>query len=98
MKTYLECIPCFFKQALFAARAATKDERKIKRVLDRIAGLIPDIPLDNPPTETARLIYSAVREVTGVSDPFSAHKNDSIDNALSLYGGLKSECRRDRFR
>lgn len=91
MKTYLECIPCFFKQALFAARAATKDERKVKQVLDRIAELIPGIPLGNPPPETARLIYSAVREITGVPDPFKAHKDESIENALSLYPELKSE-------
>ena len=90
MNTYLECIPCFFSQALFAARAATRDEKKAKQVLDRVAGLIPGIPLDNPPPETARLIYSAVREVTGVLDPFKAHKDESIENALSLYGGLKS--------
>jgi uncharacterized protein with ATP-grasp and redox domains len=91
MNTYLECIPCFLKQALFAARAATKDERKTKQVLDRVAGLIPDIPLDNPPPETAVLIYSAVREVTRVSDPFKAQKDESIENALSLYAGLKSD-------
>lgn len=90
MNTTLECIPCFFRQALSAARAATKDESKTKQVLDRVAGLIPDIPLDYPPPETARLIYSAVRDVTGVLDPFKAHKDESIKNALSLYGRLKS--------
>jgi len=90
MNTYLECIPCFFRQALFAARAATKDEKKMKRVLDRVAGLIPDIPLDNPPPETARLIYAAVREETGVADPFNDYKDRSIQKALSLYGELKS--------
>jgi damage-control phosphatase, subfamily I len=90
MKTYLDCIPCFFKQALFAARAATKDEKKAKEVLDRVAQLIPTIPLSNSPPETARLIYSAVREVTGVADPFKAYKERSIQKALSLYGELKS--------
>jgi uncharacterized protein with ATP-grasp and redox domains len=90
MKTYLECIPCFFKQAVFAARAATNDERKIKLVLDKIAEFVPDIPLDNPPPETARLVYGAVCDITGVSDPFKAHKDRSIQNALQLYGRLKS--------
>ena len=94
MKTYLECIPCFFRQALFAARAATRDERKAKEVLDRVAGLIPRIPLDSPPPETARLVYGAVREVTGVVDPFNAYKEKSIENALSLYGELKSAVHR----
>ncbi|MEJ2725483.1 MAG: ARMT1-like domain-containing protein, partial [Deltaproteobacteria bacterium] len=97
MNTYLECIPCFFRQALSAARGATDDGRKIKEVLDRVAGLIPDIPLDSPPPETARLIYGVVREVTGIADPFSAYKEKSIENALSLYERLKPavECSRD---
>lgn len=90
MNTHLDCIPCFFKQALFAARAATQDESKIKQVLDRIARCVPGIPLDNPPPETARLVYAAVRDITGVADPFKAYKDRSIENALARYGELKS--------
>jgi len=90
MKTYLDCIPCFFRQALFAARAATKDETKARQVLDRMGALLPGIPLDSPPPETAVLVYSAVREITGVLDPFKALKDESIENALSLYRGLAS--------
>ncbi|MBN2438118.1 MAG: DUF89 family protein [Deltaproteobacteria bacterium] len=90
MNTYLECIPCFFRQALFAARAATRDERQMKQVLDKVSALVPGIPLDSPPPETARWIYSVVREVTGVADPFRAHKEESIQKALSLYGMCKS--------
>jgi len=89
MKTYLECIPCFFKQALFAARAATDDEAVLKRVLDGVARLVPGIPLDQPPPETARGVYAAVREATGVSDPFRGHKDESITRALALYGEMK---------
>jgi uncharacterized protein with ATP-grasp and redox domains len=90
MKTYLECIPCFFKQALFAAREATDDERKIKRILDTVASRIPDIPLGSPPPHTARLIYGAIGEVTGVSDPFRALKDQSIRTALGHYKKMKS--------
>ncbi len=90
MKTYLECIPCFFKQALFAARAAANDERTIKRVLDRVAAIVPDIPLESPPPETARLVYGAVRDITGVPDPFKALKESSIRRALELYPKMKS--------
>ena len=93
MKTYLECIPCFFKQALFAAKEATDDERKIKRILDAVASHIPDIPLDSPPPQTARLVYGPISEITGVRDPFRALKEQSIKIALGHYEQMKSAVR-----
>lgn len=90
MKTYLDCIPCFLKQALNAARASTTDEHKVKVVLNRVAGLVPYIGLDQPPPETARTIYAVVKEITGVSDPFNAYKEESITSALALYEELKA--------
>ncbi len=90
MNTYLECIPCFFRQALFAGRAAAGDESKVKEILDRVAGLVPDIQLNSSPPETARLIYGVVREVTGKVDPFEGYKEKSIEKAKSFYPELKS--------
>ncbi len=89
MKTYLDCIPCFFKQALFAARAAIDDEETIKQVLDRIGMLVSEIPLHSSPPETGREVYRAVREITGVEDPFASLKAESIKKALALYPSLK---------
>ncbi len=89
MKTYLDCIPCFFKQALFAARVAVDDEEKIKHVLDRIGMLVSEIPLHLSPPETGREVYRAVREITGVDDPFASLKAESIKKALALYPSLK---------
>ena len=89
MKTYLDCIPCFFKQALFAARAAVDDEEKIKHVLDRIGMLVSEIPLHSSPPETGREVYRAVREITGVDDPFASLKAESIKEVLALYPSLK---------
>ncbi|GAG84370.1 unnamed protein product, partial [marine sediment metagenome] len=37
MKTYLDCIPCFFRQGLEAARMVTDDEEKQRKILDEIA-------------------------------------------------------------
>lgn len=89
MKTYLDCIPCFFKQALFAARAAVDDEETIKGVLDKIGTFISSIPLEQSPPETSRFIYRTVREVTGVDDPFADLKAESISRALGLYPQLR---------
>jgi len=89
MNTYLDCIPCFLKQALRAVRAVTHDERTAKLVVEKVSKLIPDIPFNQPPPETARLVYSIVQEITGVADPFKTYKNKSIEQALSLYEELK---------
>jgi len=91
MKTYLDCIPCFFNQALRAGRIATDDERKIKRILDEIGMVLKDIPLESSPPETGRLIYKKVREITGNHDPYKEIKIESTNKALSLYHSVKQE-------
>jgi len=89
MKTYLDCIPCFFNQALRAGRAATNDDRLIKRLLDELGGALSDISLDSTPPETGRLIYGIVSRVTGNRDPFKELKQESTQKALELYPQMK---------
>jgi damage-control phosphatase, subfamily I len=89
MQTYLDCIPCFFSQALRAARMSISDDRKIKRFLDDLGGLLKDIPMENTPPETGRIIYQKIREITGLDDPFKTLKADSTRQALKLYPALK---------
>ncbi len=91
MKTYLDCFPCFLSQALRAARIATDDEMKIKRVLDEVGMMLKDIPLDSTPPETGRLIYRIVREITGNNDPYKEIKEESTKVALGLYPSLKAK-------
>ena len=89
MKTYIDCLPCFMNQALRAGRIATKDENKIKILLDEVGCMIKDIPMDNTPPEMGKLIYQRVREITGVEDPYKKIKESNIEEALSLYPELK---------
>ncbi|RKX23713.1 MAG: hypothetical protein DRP45_09855 [Candidatus Zixiibacteriota bacterium] len=89
MKTYLDCIPCFFDQALRAGRAATDDRQLQKRVLDELGAMLSDISLDSTPPETGRLIYRMIREITGNADPFRKLKRDCTQQALALYPSLK---------
>jgi len=89
MKTYLDCIPCFMKQALRAGRVATSDEGKIKQLLDELGCMIKNIPLYATPPETADLIYQKIAETTGVADPYKDQKKAAILEALALYPQLK---------
>lgn len=90
MKTYLDCIPCFFNQALRAGRIAKCDENKLKKLLNEIGMTLKDIPLENTPPETGMLIYEKVRKITGIFDPYKEIKRANTEEALSLYPCLKN--------
>lgn len=89
MKAYLDCIPCFFQQALRAARIATDDAGQHKQILDELGSMLSDIPLENTPPETGRLIYRMVRQITGNPDPFQQLKREATEHALEMYPAMK---------
>lgn len=89
MKTYLDCIPCFFRQVLEAVRLAGGDEDRQKKALDELAFFLPHISLESSPPEIGRDIYNLVRQITGQGDPFKSLKQKSNQLALKLYPELK---------
>jgi len=86
------------QQALKAGRVATRDEEKIKQLLDRVGEMIKDIPMDNTPPETGEKIYRLARKITGVIDPYKEIKRKNIQEALSLYPTLKAIVRESQDR
>jgi len=91
MKTYLDCIPCFYRQALDAARIAGTDELIQKKIIDELSQLIPNFSLETAPSEMGRAIYGLVGKISGVKDPFKEIKENSNKFALKLYPKLKQE-------
>ena len=91
MRTYLDCIPCFYRQALSAARIAGADELIQKKIIDELSQLIPNFTLETTPPEMGRAIYSLVGKISGVKDPFKEIKENSNKFALKLYPKLKQE-------
>ena len=89
MKTYLDCFPCFMQQTLRAARIATNDETKIKKLLDEVGMMLKDIPMENTPPETGNIIYKKIAEITGNNDPYKKIKEQNINEVLKLYPKLK---------
>jgi len=88
MKTYLDCIPCFFKQALAAARIAGAGTKTQKKILDELAKILPEISLTSSPPEIGRVIYSLVSKITGKNDPYLREKKRSNELALGIYDKL----------
>ncbi len=89
MKTYLDCIPCFFRQALAAARSASEDETVHQRVLNAVAAMIPDLALNATPPEIACQVYRIVNEMAGKPDPYLKARQLANQSALSLYPHMK---------
>ncbi len=91
MKTYLECIPCFFRQALEASSMTGANENVRKNILDDVALAIPGFSLEASPPEMAKIIHSIVRKHTGVDDPYKEVKEKSNSMALNVYERLKKK-------
>jgi len=89
MRTYLDCIPCFFRQALEAARISTRDEKLQKEVLDRVSLKVPEFPLTATPVEMGEIIHKIIKEVTGNHDPYKELKKLYNEKALKYYPKLK---------
>ncbi|MDZ7859797.1 MAG: ARMT1-like domain-containing protein [Candidatus Krumholzibacteriota bacterium] len=91
MRTYLDCIPCFFNQALRAGRMAGLDEKKLKNLLDEVGTVMKGVSAEKTPPEIGMLIYEKVRDITGQYDPYKEVKENNISKCLDLYPLLKRE-------
>jgi len=98
MKTYLECIPCFFKQALEAAKICGADPSVQKEIINDVAKTITDFSLNSSPPEMGRIIHALVRKHTKQLDPYKEIKQKSNRLALEAYNVLKNKVEKSEDR
>jgi damage-control phosphatase, subfamily I len=96
MKTCLECVPCFFRQALEAASLAGSDNATRKKILDEVALRVPSFPLESSPPEMGRIIHRLVKKYSGKEDPYLEIKKKSNSFALKLYDKFKEKAQTSR--
>ncbi|RKX75889.1 MAG: hypothetical protein DRP60_08220 [Spirochaetes bacterium] len=89
MKIYLDCYPCFIKQAIQAGKFVTDDKTVIKEIVDGVAKMLPDLPPGISPPEIGDDIHRHVREVTGIRDPYRKAKDTNIEEAKQLFPEMK---------
>lgn len=85
MKTNLDCIPCFIRQGLQAARYAIKDESIHEEVLREILRLLLEEDWRSTPPALARIVHRTVREQTRSKDPYLEIKKNSNELVLAEY-------------
>jgi len=89
MKIFLDCIPCFIRQALDAARLATNDEQIHEQVVQNILRLASDLDMSQSPPKLGQQIHRVIRELVGMEDPYHKIKKQFNELALKLYSELR---------
>ncbi len=89
MKSYLDCYPCFFTQAIRTSRMISLDDKKIWQILNEVSLSLPDVPFGATPPEIGREVYRIISKRTGIKDPYRKIKEKCTRQALSLYPDLK---------
>lgn len=89
MKTYLDCIPCFLKQSLEAARMVTNDEKEHEEVLKEVMVHLQHVNFKNSPPENSREIHHIIRKIANSKDPYKNVKSDSNKTAKKKYRHIK---------
>lgn len=90
MRTYLDCYPCFLRQALDVARVNGASEREQRAILSQVMQVLDKTDLAATPPEIGYQVHRIVRAALQVSDPYEALKAESTRLALDLYPYLKS--------
>ena len=94
METYLDCIPCFIRQALDAVRLATDDKSIHEQVLHDVLDLTKGMDLHQSPPAMSRHIHRRIRELVENPDPYHHLKQRHNQLALKLYDLLEPVVRR----
>ncbi|MBN1125141.1 MAG: DUF89 family protein [Sedimentisphaerales bacterium] len=89
MRIYLDCIPCFIRQSLEAARHATDDERVHEQVIRGVLDLSKDLDMRQSPPVIGQQIHRLIRERVGMNDPYHGVKQRFNDMALKLYSPMR---------
>jgi len=89
VKTKLECLPCFARQALASARIATDNIELQGKIIQAVFGKLSQATLDATPMEFGGVVQRTVRDFTGVDDPYLDIKQQSNTFALQKYPEMK---------
>jgi len=94
MRIFLDCIPCFVRQALDSARLATGDEQIHEQVIREVLRLAGDLDMSQSPPAIGRQIHRLIRKLIDNNDPYCELKQRHNRLALKMYADLEERVRR----
>jgi len=84
VKSALECIPCYLRQAIQVARLSTDDTDLQIEALRKVAELTSKMDMAKTPPENSIAVYQALADITACPDPYREIKKESNQQALAL--------------
>ncbi len=91
MRTYLDCIVCFVRQGLDAARLVSDDEQLHERVVRRVLRMAAVVDMQQAPPVMGRQIHNLIKQVIGNDDPYREIKQKFNELALKWYPQLHEQ-------
>jgi uncharacterized protein with ATP-grasp and redox domains len=89
MKIFLDCIPCFVRQALDAARLATESKQIHEQVVREVLVLAKNLDMSQSPPVMGQKIHRLIRELVGTEDPYRDVKRQFNNASLRLYPRMR---------
>lgn len=94
METSIDCIPCFIRHALYAARAVTDDQSVHERVVKQVLARLNDLDMTAPPPLMGRTVHLLIQRETGNPDPYLQIKRETTKYALEFLPALEARVQR----
>ncbi|NLF95136.1 MAG: DUF89 family protein [Candidatus Riflebacteria bacterium] len=89
MKMTLDCIPCFIRQALDAARMVSDDPSVHAKILNEVLQWACSVDLQQPAPVIGQRIHRRLRQIVGVDDPYRPAKDHQNRMALAMLPDLR---------
>ncbi len=89
MKSSIDCIPCFVRQATDAVRMSTSSDEERKRLMRAVLEWMGDIDLDASPPAAVQMIHRRLRSFLPMIDPYRSAKDQQNDLAARLMPSIR---------
>lgn len=91
MKMSLDCIPCFLRQALDAARLVSEDKTVHAKILNDVLQWACNLDLQQPSPLIGQRIHRRLRQIVGIDDPYRPAKDHQNQIALKMLPELQKK-------
>lgn len=93
IRSTIDCIPCFIRQAIDSVRFSTPDPDTREQIVREALLVIAGMKMGDVPPMTAQQVHRRLRQLTRVDDPYRAAKDRFNRMALDMLPDLESRVR-----